>query len=180
MDGYRLEADAALREIAGRYPDIVAAMRISLKSGLDWTRCLDFLLSAAEELRRCLDRGDSFRIDDVVAQFGDVAAFFDEDITNKIYTERRFIQFIIDFGMALGIIFNVQKKEKVMDKQEGLKIEQKTEMPATAKPAYELVDARELSAKEAEFMAWAADRFDEEAWLKKHGLISPEAEVVEV
>lgn len=38
-------------------------------------------------------------------------------------------------------------------------------------PAYELIDGRELSAKEVAFQSWSAERFDERAWLKKMGLI---------
>jgi hypothetical protein len=42
---------------------------------------------------------------------------------------------------------------------------------APAQSAYEMIDGRVLSPKEAVFQNWSADQFDERAWLKRVGLI---------
>jgi hypothetical protein len=80
---------------------------------------------------------------------------------------------LLGLALRIGEIIEISgmtfKQEEIEEKQTQLDAaEAEGELQV---PAYELVDGRELSAKEVAFQTWSAERFDERAWLKKMGLI---------
>lgn len=80
---------------------------------------------------------------------------------------------LLGLALRIGEIIEISgmtfKQDEIEEKQTQLDT---SDMEGEAQvPAYELIDGRELSAKEAAFQTWSAERFDERAWLKKMGLI---------
>jgi hypothetical protein len=81
---------------------------------------------------------------------------------------------LLGLALRIGEIIEISgmtfRRDEIEEKQTQLDTGDAEEGDAHA-PAYELIDGRELSAKEVAFQSWSAERFDERAWLKKMGLI---------
>lgn len=80
---------------------------------------------------------------------------------------------LLGLALRIGEIIEISgmtfRQDEIEEKQ--TRLDASDSVASAQTPTFELIDGRELSAKEAAFQSWSAERFDERAWLKKMGLI---------
>lgn len=111
----------------------------------------------------------SHAIMEAITNNEDVMAMLNDLRQRKVVDSSTLLGLALRIGEIIEISGMTFRQDEIEEKQTQLDTD---DVEDTAQAtAYEVIDGRELSAKELAFQTWSAERFDERAWLKKMGLI---------
>jgi len=154
-------------EIKNNFPDVIVLFLEGERRGL-LTREMwcGFLAAAIEAIDKYCSTNYNIVLNKAYADFPEVTNFFKDVAKEGMLTEKRLSAF---YSNLHSVVIKLRGETKMCEKNS-----QKEE-----RRRGDLYDAREMSESEAAYHEWEAENFDEEAWLKRHGLIHPEVSVAE-